>query len=57
MIGYVGKFESNTTVSFKINGSKLLQKKKYSQIWRKKLKICQKKVLIVNLFMVIKINT
>ena len=33
MIGYVRKFEGNTTISFKINNSKLL--KKYNQIWKK----------------------
>ena len=33
MIGYVRKFEDNTTMSFKINDSKLL--KKYNQIWKK----------------------
>ena len=33
MIGYVRKFEGNTTMSFKINDSQLLQK--YNQIWKK----------------------
>ena len=33
MIGYVRKFEGNTTMSFKINDSKLL--KKYNQIWKR----------------------
>ena len=33
MIRYVRKFEGNTTMSFKINDSKLL--KKYNQIWKK----------------------
>ena len=33
MIGYVRTFEGNTTMSFKINYSKLL--KKYNQIWKK----------------------
>ena len=33
MIGYVIKFEGNTTMSFKINDIKLL--KKYNQIWKK----------------------
>ena len=33
MIGYVRKFEGNTTMSFKINDSKFL--KKYNQIWKK----------------------
>ena len=33
MIWYVRKFEGNTTMSFKINDSKLL--KKYNQIWKK----------------------
>ena len=37
MIVYVRKFEGNTTMSFKINDSKLL--KKHNQIW-KKLKNC-----------------
>ena len=32
MIGYVRKFEGNTTMSFKISDSKLL--KKYNQIWK-----------------------
>ena len=34
MINYVRKCEGNTTMSFKINGSKLLSK--YNQIWKKK---------------------
>ena len=33
MIGYVRKFEGNTTMSFKISDSKLL--KKYNQIWKR----------------------
>ena len=33
MIDYVRKFEGNTTMSFKINDSQLLQK--YNQIWKK----------------------
>ena len=33
MIGYVKCFESNKTMSFKINDNKLL--KKYNQIWKK----------------------
>ena len=33
MIGYATKSEGNTTMSFKINDSKLL--KKYNQIWKK----------------------
>ena len=33
MIGYLRKFEGNTTMSFKINDNKLL--KKYNQIWKK----------------------
>ena len=33
MIGYVNCFESKKTMSFKINGNKLL--KKYIQIWKK----------------------
>ena len=32
MIGYVKKFESNTTMSFKINYKQLL--KKYKEIWK-----------------------
>ena len=32
-IGYVRKFAGNTTMSFKVNDSKLL--KKYNQIWKK----------------------
>ena len=32
MIGYVRKFDGNTTIIFKINDSKLL--KKYNQIWK-----------------------
>ena len=33
MIGYVKRFESNKTMTFKISDKKLL--KKYSQIWKK----------------------
>ena len=33
MTGYVRKFDSNTTMSFKISYKKLL--KKYNQIWKK----------------------
>ena len=33
MTGYVRKFESNTTMPFKISEKQLL--KKYSQIWKK----------------------
>ena len=33
MIGFVKKFESNTTMFFKIDDNKLL--KKYNQIWKK----------------------
>ena len=33
MTGYARKFDGNTTMSFKINDSKLL--KEYSQIWKK----------------------
>ena len=40
MIGYVRKFEGNTTMSFKINDSKLL--KKYNQIWKKAEKLLKK---------------
>ena len=32
MIGYARKFEGNTTMSFKINDSKFLQR--YNQIWK-----------------------
>ena len=37
MIGYVRKSEGNTTMSFKINDSKLL--KKYNQKWKKNEKL------------------
>ena len=37
MIGCLGKFEGNTTMSFKINDSKLL--KKHNQIWKEVEKI------------------
>ena len=37
MIGYVRKFEGNTTMSFKINDSKLF--KKYNQIWKRVKKL------------------
>ena len=37
MIGYARKFEGNTTISFKINDSKLL--KKYNQIWKRAEKL------------------
>ena len=37
MIGYVKYFDSNKTMSFKINDNKPL--KKYSKIWRKKFLI------------------
>ena len=33
MIGYVRKFDGNTTISFKISNKQLL--KKYDQIWKK----------------------
>ena len=33
MTGYVRKFESNTTMSFKISDNQLL--KKYNQIWKR----------------------
>ena len=33
MIGYVRKFEGNTTISFKISDSKLLTK--YNQTWKR----------------------
>ena len=37
MIGYVRKFEGNTTMSFKISDKQLL--KKYNQIWKKVKKL------------------
>ena len=37
MIGYVRKFEGNTTMSFKISDIKLL--KKYDQIWKRVEKV------------------
>ena len=37
MIGYVRKFEDNTTMSFKISNKQLL--KKYNQIWKKVSKL------------------
>ena len=40
-ICYVRKFGGNTTMSFKINDSKLL--KKYNQIWKKSWKIVKNK--------------
>ena len=33
MIGYVKHFDSNNTMSFKVNDNKLL--KKYNKIWKK----------------------
>ena len=48
MIGYVRYFDSNKTMSFKISDNKLL--KKYNKIWKRVN-------LLVNLFMVIMINT
>ena len=33
MIGYVKNFDSNKTMSFKVNGNKLL--KEYTKIWEK----------------------
>ena len=33
MVGYVRKFEGNTTMSFKITDKQLL--KKYNQIWKR----------------------
>ena len=54
MIGYVRKFQSNTTMSFKISHKQLL--KKYNQIWKKVEKLLQ-----INFdseqFIVILINT
>ena len=32
MTGYVGKFENNTTMSFKVRNKQLL--KKYNKIWK-----------------------
>ena len=54
MIGYVRKFEYNTTMSFKISDSKLL--KKCNQIWKRVEKLLKIK-FHVNPFMVIMINT
>ena len=42
MIGYVRKFEGNTTMSFKINDSKLL--KKYNQIWKRVKKLLKNRI-------------
>ena len=53
MIGQVKYFESNKTMSFKIIDNRLL--KKYTQIWKKVKNLLNN--LIVNLFMVIMINT
>ena len=55
MIGYVKCFDSNKTMPFKVSDKKLL--KKYTKIWRKKLIAELVKNLIVNLPMVIMINT
>ena len=48
MIGYVKQFDSNKTMSFKVSDNKLL--KKYIKIWEKVSKL-------MNLFMVIMIDT
>ena len=53
IIGQVKYFESNKTMSFKIIDNRLL--KKYTQIWKKVKNLLNN--LIVNLFMVIMINT
>ena len=45
MTGYVRKFESNTTMSFKISDKKLL--KKYNQI-RKRVQKLLKKMIMIN---------
>ena len=52
--GYVRKRNGNATMSFKISNKQLL--KKYNQMWKKVEKLLEKN-LIVNLFMVIMINT
>ena len=54
MISYLRKFEGTTTMSFKINDSKLF--KKFNQIWKKVEKLL-KEILIVNPFIAIMINT
>ena len=54
MIGYVKNFDSNKTMSFKVGYNKLL--KKYNKMWEKVSNLMNKN-LIVNLFMVIMINT
>ena len=54
MIGYVKHFDSNKTMYFKASDNKLL--KKYTKIWERISNLMNKK-FIVNLFMVIKINT
>ena len=41
MIGYVKHFDSNKTMSFKVNDNKLL--KKYNKIWRKNSNLLNKK--------------
>ena len=52
MIGYVKDFDSNKTMSFKVSDNKLL--KRYNKTWEKISNLIN---LIVNLFMVIMINT
>ena len=54
MIGYVKHFDSNKTMYFKASDNKLL--KKYTKIWERISNLMNKK-FIVNLFMVIKINS
>ena len=54
MIGYVKNFDSNKTMSFKVGYNKLL--KKYNKMWEKVSNLMNKN-LIVNLFMMIMINT
>ena len=52
MIGYVKDFDSSKTMSFKVSDNKLL--KRYNKTWEKISNLIN---LIVNLFMVIMINT
>ena len=54
MIGYVKCFDSNKAMSFKASDNKLL--KKYNKIWKGVSNLMNIE-LIVNLFMVIMINT
>ena len=52
MIGYVKDFDRSKTMSFKVSDNKLL--KRYNKTWEKISNLIN---LIVNLFMVIMINT